>query len=318
MRTLITCLGECLIDFLPLQKGKETVEFHMYPAGSLLNVAVGVVRLGQPAAFACKIADDYFGRFLRSYIVAEGIDTRFLTMGTGRSSLAFVAMEAGQPTFSIYREGAADTLLTIADVPDALLTETAILHIGSISLLGGSTPATVLATVERLKGRALLSLDPNLRPDMVQDEQGYRALLQKLFTLIDILKLSDADLAWLMPNTPAEQALRELLAQGPALVVVTRGAQGAIAAKAGASLVGAPGFPVEVVDTVGAGDTFSAALLVRLAQRQVVTRAALQNVLGEDLQEMLRFAAAAAALNCTRAGADPPHAVDVEQFLASH
>ncbi len=82
--------------------------------------------------------------------------------------------------------------------------------------------------------------------------------------------------------------------------------------------MGAPGFPVEVVDTVGAGDTFSAALLVRLAQRQVVTRAALQNVLGEDLQEMLRFAAAAAALNCTRAGADPPHAVEVEQFLASH
>ena len=162
MRTFITCMGECLIDFLPLQKGEATVEFRMYPAGSLLNVSVGVARLGQPAAFACKIADDYFGRFLRSYITAEGIDTRFLTTVAGHSTLAFVAMEAGQPTFSFYREGAADTLLTVADVPDALLTETSILHIGSISLLSGTTPATVLATVKRLKGQALLSLDHSL------------------------------------------------------------------------------------------------------------------------------------------------------------
>lgn len=318
MRTLITCMGECLIDFLPLQEGEATVEFRMHPAGSLLNVAVGVVRLGQPAALACKIADDYFGRFLRSYITAEGIDTRFLTMAAGHSTLAFVAMEAGQPSFSFYREGAADTLLTVADVPDALLTETAILHIGSISLLSGTTPATVLATVKRLKGQALLSLDPNLRPDVVQDEQGYRALLQQLFTLVDILKLSDADLAWLMPNTSAEEALHELLAQGPALVVVTRGAQGAIAAKVGTSVVSVLGFPVEVVDTVGAGDTFCAALLACLSQRRVVTRAALQDVSSEDLEEMLRFATASAALNCTRAGANPPHVVEVEQFLALH
>jgi fructokinase len=307
-------MGECLIDFLPSQQGEATVEFRMQPAGSILNVAVSVARLGQPAAFACKIADDYFGRFLRSHIVAEGIDTRFLTIAPGRSSLAFVAVESGQPTFSFYREGAADTLLTVADVPDALLTETAILHIGSISLLGGTTPATVLATAKRLKGQALLSLDPNLRPAIVEDEPGYRALLQELFTLVDILKLSDTDLAWLLPNMPVEQAIHELLAQGPALVVVTRGAQGAIAAKMGTPIVSIPGFSVEVVDTVGAGDTFCAALLVGVARRQLVTRAELQNVSSED---MLRFAAAAAALNCMRAGADPPRFVEVERFLVS-
>jgi fructokinase len=308
-------MGECLIDFLPLQKGEETVAFRMHPAGSPLNVAVGVVRLGQPAAIACKIANDYFGRFLQSIIRAEGIDTRFLTMATGRSTLAFVAMEVGQPTFSFYREGAADTLLTVADVPDALLTETSILHIGSISLLSGTTPETVLATVEQLKGQVLVSLDPNVRPDLVQDEQGYRALLKRLFALTDILKLSDADLAWLMPNRPVEQAVHELLAQGPALVIVTRGVQGAIAAMAGPSVVSVPAFPVDVVDTVGAGDAFSAALLVDLARRRMVTRAALQNGSDKNLEEILREASAAAALNCTRAGADPPHSVEVEQLL---
>src|SRR5262249_23652265 len=107
-----------------------------------------------------------------------------------------------------------------------------------------------------------------------------------------------------------------LLALGPTLVVVTRGAQGASAVKANAAIVSVSGFPVEVVDTVGAGDTFCGALLARLAQRRMVTRATLQNVSSEDLEEVLRFATAAAALNCTRAGANPPYYVEVEQFLA--
>ena len=317
MRTLITCMGECLIDFLPLQKGGATAEFRMHAAGSLLNVAVSVRRLGQGVAFAGKVADDYFGRFLRAYMVAEGVDTRFLTRVAGRSTLAFVAMEDGQPSFCFYREGAADTLLTVVDVPEALLVETGILHVGSISLLSGSTPATVLATVERLKGVALLSLDPNVRPDMVEDEQRYRALLQRLFALVDVLKLSDADLAWLMPGVAAEQAVHVLLALGPELVVVTRGAEGAIAAKAGIGVVRVAGFPVEVVDTVGAGDTFCGALLACLAQCGVMTRGALQGVSSEDLEGMLRFAAGAATINCTRAGANPPSSAEVEQFLES-
>ena len=311
-------MGECLIDFLPLQRGRGTFAFRMHPAGSILNVAVGLVRLGQPTAFACKIADDSFGRFLRSSIIAEGIDTRFLTITTGRSSLAFVTIKAGQPTFRFDREGTADTLLTLADVPDALLTETAILHMGSISLLHGTTPATVLATAQMLKGQALLSLDPNVRPDLVHDEHSYRALLQQLIPIVDLLKLSDADLAWLMPHLPAEEALHQLLAQGPALVVVTRGAQGALAAMAGTSVVSTPSFSVGVIDTVGAGDTFCAALLARLAQRQVVTRVALQNLPSDVLQEILRFCAAAGALNCTRAGAHPPYLDEIQQFLSSH
>src|SRR5579859_2906659 len=221
MRTLITCMGESLIDFLPLQREGTTTDFRMYPAGSILNVAVGIARLGWPVSFSGKIANDYFGRYLRAFIKEKGIDARFLTTTTAPSALAFVAMDRGEPIFSFYGEGTADTLLAFDEVPDALLKETGILHIGSISLLRGTTPATVMATVERLKGKVLISLDPNIRADLVQDESGYRAMLQHLIAQVDVLKLSDRDLAWLVPGISIEQAIEDLLAQGPDLVVVT-------------------------------------------------------------------------------------------------
>jgi fructokinase len=316
MRTLITCMGECLIDFLPLREEETTTDFRMYPAGSIFNVAMGVARLGKPVAFCGKISHDYFGRYLQSSIIAEGIDTRFLTTARAPSTLAFVAMDRGQPGFSFYGENAADTLLTPGDVPEALLAETGILHIGSISLLRGITPATVEATVERLKGKALLSLDPNIRSAIVQDEPAYRALLRRLIALVDVLKLSESDLAWLAPDTAIEQALEDLLAQGPSLVVITCGTAGAMAGMKAS--VHVPGMPIDVIDTVGAGDAFCAALLSQLMQTGHDTPAGMLKRAESELEQIIHFAVAASALNCTRAGANPPRLTEVEQFLASH
>ncbi|GCE23967.1 carbohydrate kinase family protein [Dictyobacter kobayashii] len=311
-------MGECLIDLLPLPRKGPNDEFRAYPAGSPLNIAVGVARLGQPSAFASKIGNDYFGRRLRAYIEQNNIDTRYLTTAEAHSTLAFVAMEAGQATFDFYGEGTADALMTPDDVPDTLFTDTAILQIGSVSLLRGTTPETVLKTFERMKGQALLSLDPNIRPSLVNDEAGYRALLQKLIGLTDLLKLSDADLAWLTPNLSIETALQQLARQVPALVVITRGAEGAIAMRKGGIPLQLPGFKVDVTDTIGAGDTFCAGLLTYLADQQILTHEALAGISDEEQHNMLRFAAAAAALNCLREGADPPARSEVEQFLAQH
>jgi fructokinase len=309
-------MGECLIDFLPLHTGGEHVDFRMYAAGSILNVAVGLARLEKETAFACKVADDYFGRYLQAYMAAEKIDPRFLVpLKGGRSTLAFVAMEAGIPTFSFYGEGAADTLLTVDELPDTLFTETRILHFGSISLLQGTTPDAVLQTVERLKGKALLSFDPNIRPELVRDEVGYRALLQRMIALADVVKLSDADLAWMMPGLSSGEALQELVAQGPALVVITRGAQGVMGASQRGASAQMPTFAVEVVDTVGAGDSFCAGLLAQLAERAMTTHESLARITANELGDILRFAAAVAALNCMQAGANPPRRSVVEQFL---
>lgn len=315
MTTVITCLGECLIDFMPQEKDGATVGFSMCPGGSILNVAVSLARLGQSAAFACKMGDDYFGRYLRAYIEQEGIDTRFLLTSHAQSTLAFVAMEGGHPAFSFYGNGAADTLLTIAEVPETLFVETGILHFGSISLLSGTTPSAVLAIAERLKGQALLSFDPNIRPDFIQDEQEYRALFQHLVSLTDVLKLSDADLAWVFPGLSIEEGARKLQSQGPALVLVTQGEDGAFAVWDEKRSLQVPSFAVHVVDTVGSGDAFCASFLSGLVEHGITSREALERVTTEDLQAMLRFANGAAALNCTRFGANPPPRAAIEQFL---
>ncbi len=316
--TRITCLGEVLADLLPIEEAGETTGFRMHPGGSLLNVAVAAARLGSPVALAGRISTDFFGRYLRAYVEGEGVDTRWLLDTAAPSTLAFVAMETGDPVFTFYGEGAADTLVAPEDLTEALFSETGILHAGSISLLRGITPTAVVAACERLAGSALISLDPNLRPALVADEPAYRALLDRLLGLADVVKVSAADLAWLVPGERPEDAARRLLAAGPALVVVTRGSEHAIALRgdpASPELLAVDSFPVAVVDTVGAGDAFTAGLLTWLAERDVTSRPRLAGLATRDLTSALRFASAVAALNCARAGADPPARPEVEALL---
>ncbi|HEX6289665.1 MAG TPA: carbohydrate kinase [Herpetosiphonaceae bacterium] len=321
MQHLITSMGEILIDFLPIEADDRTVGFRMHPGGAPMNVAVGIARLGQPAAFASKLSSDMFGRFLRGFVEQQGVDPRFLLESSAQSTLAFVTMTDSEPEYNFYTTGTADTLMTADELPEALFSDTRILHYGSISLLRGTTPAAVLTTAEQLKGRALLSCDPNLRPGLIHDEQAYRATLDRALALADIIKISAADLAWFAPNQPIEQAAAALLARGAALVVVTRGGAGVLALRSeggAARTTTLPAFDVRVVDTVGAGDSFSSGLLASLAERGVVSRSALEALPQAELVACLRYATAVSALTCTRAGADPPVRAAVEQFLAQH
>lgn len=324
----ITCLGEALIDFLPIEEGGELVGFRVHPGGSLLNVAVAVARLGQPVALAGKLSTDFFGRYLHAYLEREGVHLSWLADVDAPSTLAFVGTETGEPSFAFYRERAADTLVRAEDLPEALFARTAILHVGSISLLRGSTPGAVLAACQRLAGKALLSLDPNLRPALVFDEPGYRALLRRLVGLVDVFKVSAVDLAWLASGRDLEAAAGELLADGPALVVVTRGADGVLALRRNqgarahetddaVSTYRLPAHVVDVVDTVGAGDAFTAGLLSWLCENGVASRGALVALSPDELAAALNFAAATAALNCTREGAEPPDALAVRAFLSA-
>jgi fructokinase len=321
MSRLLTSMGEVLIDFLPIQEGGRTTGFSTHAGGAPMNVAIGMSRLGRPTAFAGKVSTDLFGRYLRDYIEGEGVDTRFLLSSEALSTLAFVAMESGEPAYAFYGEGAADTLLTADEVPEALFAETRILHFGSISLLRGTTPAAVLATVERLKasggaGREgpLLSFDPNVRPGLVRDERTYRDLLGRLFALADIVKLSAADIEWLAPGRTVESYAEELAAGGPALVAITRGSRGVLALR-GPERWEIPAFSVPVVDTVGAGDAFSSGLLAGLDERGVTSRSALERLDGSEVAATLRFGSAVSALTCMRPGADPPRRQEVAAFL---
>ena len=175
----------------------------------------------------------------------------------------------------------------------------------------------MLETAEHLKGRALLSLDPNIRASLIQDEQAYRALLQHLIALTDILKLSYVDLAWLLPGASVEESLLHLSGLGPALVIITQGEKGVLARSASSQTVHVSTFPVSVIDTVGAGDTFCAGVLARLADQAILSRERVLSLTEQELREVISFASAAAALNCTREGANPPYRSEVEHYLQS-
>ena len=329
MDTLVTCMGESLIDFVPLAAGEIRPEdqgtalsgsavgtdFRMHSGGSILNVAVGLARLGHHVAFAGKNAQDYFGHHLLHTLKTEGVDTRFVSTSKAQTALAFVAMEEGEPVYSFYGDGTADTLLTSEDIPHSLYQETGILHVGSISLLRGTTPATVLETFELLKAKALLSLDPNIRTSMIRDEATYRTLLNRLIALTDILKLSYVDLAWLLPGASVEESLLHLSGLGPALVIITHGEKGVLARSGTSQTLHISSFPVTVIDTVGAGDTFCAGVLARLADEGILSRERVLSLTEQELQAVISFASAAAALNCTREGANPPSLPEVEHYL---
>lgn len=321
-RNVITCLGEGLMDMLPFSEEGETVGFRLAPAGSILNVAVGLARLGDPAAFAGKLADDFFGRRIRERLRAEGVRLDYLTMARGHSTLAFVMPPEGasaEPSFAFYGEGAADTLLTLADLPSALFDETAALHVGSISLLRGTTPLTARSVAERLRGRALLSLDPNIRPGLIEDEIGYRTLLDHIIAQTDVLKLSLADLAWLEPGAeredPPEVAAR-YATRGPALVALTLGDAGAVIVTSGGFVARQVAPSVTVADTVGAGDAFAAGLLDALLARGATTRGALAALTVEQIEEALRWATVVATLTCARPGANPPRREEALALMA--
>jgi fructokinase len=341
MPTLVTCMGESLIDFVPLNatgQGESisgagegnpedlgkllpgnavSTDFRVHSGGSILNVAVGLARLEQYVAFAGKIAQDYFGHHLLQTLKTEGVDTRFVSTTQAQTALAFVAMEEGEPVYSFYGDGTADTLLTADDLPESLFQETSILHVGSISLLRGTTPATVLATAERLKGKALLSLDPNIRASMIHDEPAYRALLQRLITLTDILKLSYVDLSWLLPGASVEESILYLCGLGPALVIITQGEKGVLARSGSSETIQIPTFPITVIDTVGAGDTFCAGVLARLADEAILSHERVLALTEQELRVVISFASAAASLNCTQEGANPPNRFQVEHYLQS-
>ncbi|MCX7792445.1 MAG: carbohydrate kinase [Chloroflexaceae bacterium] len=320
MRNLLVCLGEILIDFLPLETDGELTGFTLHPGGAPFNVAVGLARLGQPAAFVGKLGADVFGRRLRRAVRAEGIDDAWLTDAPAPTTLAFVAHEDGEPVFTFYGAGAADTLLTPADLPPALFERAASLHFGGISLLRGATPTAALAAAEGLRGRALVSLDVNVRPRLIDDPAAYRATLARAIAACDLLKLSAADCAWLAPADDPLRFAATRLDAGPTLVALTRGSAGVTVLRrrdGQVETLEVPGFSVAVADTVGAGDSFSAGLLAALAERAALTREALATLPVEDLTAALRFAAAVAALTCTRPGADPPRRAEVAAFLAA-
>jgi fructokinase len=226
------------------------------------------------------------------------------------TTLALVELdERGTAAYRFYVDGTTAPGLTPADALAALPADVAFLHVGTLGLVLRPAADALEAVARELHGRALVMADPNCRPAVIADPTAYRARLARVLGSTDVVKVSEEDLAWLAPGVPAPDAARALLGQGPAVVLLTRGGEGAVALTAqGAAEVAAP--PVQVVDTIGAGDAFSAGWLAWWSEREL-GRDALSDA--GAVTEATRFACLVAARTCERAGASPPRRAELHE-----
>lgn len=320
---MILCCGESLIDFVPLEGGQG---YRPFPGGSIYNIAVALGRLQAPVGFLGRISTDFFGDLLADYLVKNGVKLDFTQRADGPTTLAFVSLpgQSEEPRYVFYAAEAVDRSLQVADLPAQLPADIQALHFGSISLVlepGASTLETLMRRESRQTGvgeavrRPTLSLDPNVRPSLIADRDAFRGRFESWVRLVDIVRLSDADLEWLYPGADSDQMMRTWLGWGPVMCLLTRGARGASGYTAAGVTAWADAPVVDVADTVGAGDTFFAAALAWLHRQNLLgNRPALRDLSQAQLGACLAYAVRAAAINCSRPGANPPYLHEMESL----
>lgn len=303
---MIVCAGEALIDMLPRRTAEGEDAFAPYPGGAVFNTAVALGRLGAPAGFLSGLSTDLFGARLERALAESRVDASLCVRSERPTTLAFVTLEDGQASYAFYDENTALRSLAPEDMP-ALPEGATALFLGGISLVMEPCAGAFEALAAREAGRRAIVLDPNVRPGFVADPEGYRHRIGRLMALSDVVKVSDEDLRWLMPPAvghDAEALARAVLDLGPSLVCVTRGAEGATAYTASGAIE-VPAKRAEVVDTVGAGDTFDAGLMASLHEAGLLAPG-LPGLAEEAVRDALALGARAAAVTVSRAGANPP------------
>lgn len=306
---MIICCGDALIDMLPrrLENGNEA--FLPVAGGALLNTAVTLGRLGEKAGFVSGISRDLFGAMVIDALENAGVDCTHCLRSMRPTTLAFVTLSDGQARYTFYDENSAARMIAPGDVPDSLAADAMLF--GAIGLIAEPCGTAYEELANRMRERCVIMLDPNIRPGFIDDEEAYRARLGRMAANSDIIKVSQDDLDWLYPGRPWADAAREWLGASARLVLVTRGADGAVAVtRGGTATVAAP--PATVVDTVGAGDSFNGGILAGLRRSGLLSKDALARISEGDLVETVKFAARVAAVTVSRPGADPPWIAEIE------
>ncbi|WP_128429290.1 carbohydrate kinase family protein [Streptomyces cyaneus] len=308
----ITVLGECVADaFTEPASTSNELALRVLPGGGPANTAVALARLGTPARFLARLSGDVFGRLFRAHLEASGVDLSSAVEAAEPSTLAVAELdEQGQATFSFHAQNTADWQWTAEELKRVDLSESACVHTGSLALVREPGAAVVEDFLAAAAPRATISIDPNVRPLLV-DPEVYRARLAHWCDLADVLRLSEDDLELLLPGTSPERACDIWHAAGARLVVITRGADGALASLDGERLQ-VPAVATRVVDTVGAGDSFAAGLLHHLGARGLLG-GRLTELRLDDVAEACRFATQVAALTCSVAGPNPPWQSELAQ-----
>lgn len=303
---MIVVAGEALIDLVPQGTGALA---GLKPAlgGGPYNTAVALGRLGSPTAFCSRTSYDAFGEALLDGLRQAGVDVSAVQRGAEPTTLAVATIDAnGSAAYSFYVDGTADRMFA---APAELPADVRAVSFGTCSLVlePGASAYEELMRTAAARG-VFTALDPNIRAGLIPDADAYRARFKSWLPSVSLLKLSEEDALWL-GGTP-----REWLAAGPAAVVITQGGDGLTVFTRDGKVYPVPGEKVDVVDTIGAGDTVNAALLHGLSALDALSSPALELLGTDGWTRLLRYAARAAAITCSRAGAEPPYASELGDF----
>lgn len=310
---MILVCGEALIDLFSTGASDGAPCFQALPGGSPYNVAIGLARLGETAAFFGGISRDPMGELLIERLRSEGVDTAPVHRSDALTTLSLVQKDAaGHPAYTFYGEGTADRSVTEADIPKDLAGLSA-LHVGSYAVLVEPVASAYKSLIRRQGPECLIAFDPNIRPTVVADLDLWRRNTEEVAALSGVIKVSREDLDLLYPAESPEKAADRWLDGAAGLVVITDGANGAMAMTRNYRL-SVPGVRVDVIDTVGAGDTFQAALLSGLVRSGITTADALNGLDEKELHQLVQRCVYASAITCSRQGADMPRQIDLPEF----
>jgi fructokinase len=305
----IVC-GEALMDVFAERDTATGVALDARIGGSPLNVAIGLARLGQRVCFLGALSRGFLGERLVRALDAEGVGVSHVALVDAPTTLGLVGLDAGgSASYAFYGQGCADRLLSTEHVP-ALGEDIRALHFGSYSMVVDPVASAHRVLIEREHHSRVIAYDPNLRLNVEPDLARWTDAVDWMARRAHLIKVSSEDLELLRPSVHVRKVADEWLDSGVSIVVVTYGGEGALGfTKRFAEGVEAQ--PVQVVDTVGAGDTFQAAMLTWLSEQGLLSIAAMATLSAQQLKGALNFATAAAAITCTRRGANMPRRAEL-------
>jgi len=309
----VVVVGEALMDLIQLPR---STLFESAPGGNPANVALGLGRLDVPVRLCARISEDAFGRRIAAHLEANGVDLSATILAGEPTSLAVAYSHGGDGVeYDFWVNGTADWQWRDSELIDALGDDVVAVHVGSLAATMPPGDAAVFRCAEQARELATVVYDPNCRPSLMRAPEAVRGRMEALVAVADIVKASADDLAWLMPGRDPIEVAKEWCRLGPAMVAVTLGASGVVAVTRGGLAVRLPGRVVDVVDTVGAGDAFTSALLAGLYRAGLLgaaRRGELSGLPRAQLEDILDLAVLASAINCARRGADPPTQAELQ------
>jgi fructokinase len=315
---MILVCGEAIIDLFVDDAAHAKMSSRITLGGSPMNVAIGLARLGEAVAFCGGLSSDRFGAALRRKLHSEGVSLDFIIDSDRLTTISVVTTDAsGQPTYSFHGDGKADREITPAMLPAKLPDEIRALTFGSYTLAVNPVADAYLALARREAPRRVISVDPNVRLNVTPDLTDWKKRFGAFLPLADIVKASEEDLALAYGgDVDIDDIVAGWFIAGPSIVVITHGGAGATGYLRSGEKISIPGKRINVVDTVGAGDTFHAAILSYLGQSGQLTKNGVMSLSASELGRAVDFAVAAAAITCTRQGADLPRKSEIAATIS--